>query len=101
MSAQKLAKTLSKLLLLTAVLVFPMAAVHAANLAQAKAQGMVCELPSGYLKATGKATGEVKAMVNDINKKRKAEYVRIATQHKVTPEQVGQLTAEKLEPKCK
>lgn len=87
-------------LTLALCLALPLAAVHAANLEQAKKQGTVCELPTGYLKPTGGATPDVKAMVNDINAKRKAEYERIAKQHKVTPEQVGQLTAQKLEPKC-
>lgn len=72
----------------------------AADVDQAKKQGMVCELPTGYLKATGSATGDVKAMVGEINNKRKAEYKRIAEEHGVTPDQVGKLTARKLTPKC-
>lgn len=72
----------------------------AADLEQAKQRGMVCELPTGYLKATGSATGDVKAMVDNINNKRKAEYARIANEHGVTPEDVGKLTAQKLSPKC-
>lgn len=100
MSNEKLTKIFKNSLLLGMLLVFPMTGAHAASLAQAKSQGMVCELPTGYLATTGKATGEVKAMVNNINRKRKAEYTRIANDHKVTVEQVGKLTAQKLEPKC-
>jgi len=74
---------------------------HAASLDQAKSQGMVCELPTGYLKATGSATGDVQALVKEINAGRKAEYSRIANEHGVTPEQVGKLTARKLQPKCR
>jgi len=84
--------------LLLALLALPGA--FAANLDQAKQRGMVCELPTGYLKATNSATADVQAMVNNINAKRKQEYSRIANEHGVTPEQVGKLTAQKLEPKC-
>lgn len=100
MSTEKLTKTIRNSLLLGVLLVFPITGAHAASLAQAKSQGMVCELPTGYLAPTGKATDDVKAMVKDINQKRKAEYTRIANAHKVTVEQVGKLTAQKLAPKC-
>lgn len=72
----------------------------AANLDQAKQRGMVCELPTGYLKATAGATADVQAMVTNINGKRKQEYGRIAREHGVTPDQVAKLTAKKLSPKC-
>ena len=75
-------------------------AAHAASLDQAKKQGMVCEMPTGYLKATGGATGDVKEMVQDINAKREAEYTRIAEENGVRPDQVGKLTAQKLQPRC-
>jgi len=84
-------------LLLTAL---SLPGAFAADLGQAKDRGMVCELPTGYLKALGSATPDVRAMVNDINARRKQEYARIAQEHGVTPEQVGKLTAQKLTPKC-
>jgi uncharacterized protein YdbL (DUF1318 family) len=83
------------------VLVLALAPAHAANLEQAKNQGMVCELPTGYLRATGSATPDIQNMVKNINAKRKAEYTRIANENNVKPEDVGVLTAKKLEPKCK
>lgn len=88
--------------LLAAVLALPGASIaqSSVNLDQAKQRGMVCELPTGYLKSTGNATPDVTTMVNDINNKRKQEYARIADEHGVTPEQVGKLTAQKLSPKC-
>lgn len=73
---------------------------HAINLGDAKNQGLVCELPTGYLKPTGSATAEVKKLVQNINAKRKAEYTRIANENNVKPEQVGILTGKKLGPKC-
>lgn len=84
-----------------ALFAFSSPGAYAANLDLAKTQGMVCELPTGYLQATGSATGDVRAMVSDINAKRKAEYSRIADQNGVAPGQVGKLTAQKLNPKCK
>lgn len=84
--------------LLLAALSLPGA--FAASLDQEKQRGTVCELPTGYLRAMPSATADVKAMVDDINNKRKAEYARIAEEHGVTPEDVGKLTAQKLSPKC-
>lgn len=84
--------------LLLAALSLPGA--FAASLDQEKQRGTVCELPTGYVRAMPSATADVKAMVDDINGRRKAEYARIADQHGVTPEDVGKLTAKKLSPKC-
>ena len=84
--------------LLLAALAVPGA--FATNLDEAKKNGMVCEMPTGYLKATARATADVKSMVANINSKRQQEYARIANEHGVTPEQVGKLTAQKLSPKC-
>lgn len=88
--------------LLLAALALPgaSAAQPSVSLDEAKQRGMVCELPTGYLKTTGSATPNVTTMVNDINNKRKQEYARIANEHGVTPEQVGKLTAQKLSPRC-
>lgn len=88
--------------LLAAALALPGAstAQPSVSLDEAKKRGMVCELPTGYLKTTGGATPDVTTMVTDINNKRKQEYTRIADEHGVTPEQVGKLTAQKLSPKC-
>lgn len=84
--------------LLLAALCLPGA--FAASLDQEKQRGTVCELPTGYVRAMSSATADVKAMVDDINRRRKAEYARIAEEHGVTPEDVGKLTAQKLSPKC-
>jgi len=93
-------KSMARTLALAVMLALSLSTAHAINLDQAKNQGMVCELPTGYLKATANATPEVSKMVNDINARRRAEYKRIAEQHGVTSEQVGKLTAQKLKPKC-
>ncbi len=46
--------------------------------AAARAAGQVGEQPDGYLGIVGAATPELRAMVNDINIKRKAAYTRQA-----------------------
>lgn len=100
-----LIKRLSPAIFLVCSLAFltlvSMTAAYAISLDQAKSQGMVCELATGYLQATGSATGEVKSMAQNINTKRKAEYERIAKENGVKPSDVGALTAQKLAPKCK
>lgn len=104
MSVEKLMKLpikhLALALSLALLTLLPATGAHAATLEEAKSQGMVCELPTGYLKPTGKATGDVKAMAQGINAKRKAEYERIAKENNVQPDQVGKLTAQKLGPRC-
>lgn len=44
----------------------------------ARAAGQVGELPTGYLGIVGSETAELRAMVADINMKRRAEYSRQA-----------------------
>lgn len=100
MTINKFLISLAKPLVLSAMLALVSGPAHAASLEQAKNQGMVCELPTGYLQATNSATPDIKAMVNNINAKRKAEYTRIANENNVKPEDVGVLTGKKLQPKC-
>lgn len=70
--------------------------VSAATLGQAKSNGQACEQPNGYLRSTAGAPGDVKALVKNINAKRKAEYVKIANKNGVAVDQVAKLTAEKV-----
>ena len=55
----------------------------------AKAAGHVIELPTGYLEAADGAPRAADALVADINKRRKAEYTRIAQKNKIAVEQVA------------
>ncbi len=75
--------------------------VPAADLDQAKQQGLVCEMSTGYLRSNAAAPSDVRAMVDSINTKRRAEYARIADQHGITVQQVGEMTAQKLSPRCR
>ena len=72
------------------------AGAYAADLGQAKAQGLVGERADGYLQVMNAgAPGDVKQMVDSINAQRRAAYADIARKNKVSPEQVGRLTAPK------
>ncbi|WP_066477385.1 MULTISPECIES: YdbL family protein [unclassified Sphingomonas] len=55
----------------------------------ARSQGLVGEQEDGYLGIVGTASADVRALVQDINIKRKAAYTRLATQQGATVEQVA------------
>jgi uncharacterized protein YdbL (DUF1318 family) len=55
--------------------------VLAADLGSAKAQGLIGERPDGYLGlVVSNAPADVRALVNDVNAKRRARYQQIAQQ---------------------
>lgn len=69
----------------------------AADLGSAKAQGLVGEKRDGYLGLVDpNAPADVKQLVKNINDKRRANYEAIAKKNKVSVDQVGKLTAEKV-----
>lgn len=69
----------------------------AAELGQIKAAGLVGEQMNGYLGLVDpNASAEVKALVNNINAQRKAEYQRIAAKNGVPADEVARLTAQKV-----
>ena len=67
----------------------------AIDLQAAKDQGLVGETPSGYLEAVKQPTAEVKALINDINAKRKARFKEIAASNNTSLEAVEQLAGKK------
>ncbi len=71
--------------------------VLAADLGSAKAQGLVGEKPDGYLGLVdSSAPSDVRALVQDVNAKRRANYQRIAKQQGAPlseVEKVGGMTA--------
>lgn len=86
--------TISKLLVAT-LLMFSIAA-FAADLDQAKSDGLVGERADGYLGlVVQKAPADVVQLVNDINAKRKAEYQRIAEANKLSLDEVQALAGKK------
>ena len=75
----------------------------AANLDSAKADGWIGEQPNGYLGLVrNDAPTDVKALVNDVNAKRKARYQQIASQQGAPLAEVekvgGQTAIEKTRP---
>ncbi len=69
----------------------------AADLGKAKAAGLVCETPGGYLRvARGDAPPDIHTLVKSVNNARQVEYQRIATANGVTVAQVAALTAQKV-----
>lgn len=60
----------------------------AIDIQTAKEQGLVGEANTGYLAAVGTPSAEVKALVADVNEKRKAKFERTAKKTGATLEQV-------------
>ncbi len=66
----------------------------AITLDQAKQQGLVGEMPNGYLGSVVVNT-EVTTLVSQVNKKRKDIYINLARKNKITLQQVSQLAGKK------
>jgi uncharacterized protein YdbL (DUF1318 family) len=74
----------------------------AIDLHAAKEQGLVGEANTGYLAAVGAPSTEVKALIDEVNAKRKAEFERTAKKTGATLEQVRvrfyELAVQRTEP---
>jgi hypothetical protein len=68
--------------------------VWAMSLEQAKKQGLVGELPNGYLGAVV-SNNDVNSLVDKVNKRRKDIYLKLARKNNLTMEQVTKLAGEK------
>jgi hypothetical protein len=66
----------------------------AISLDQAKQQGLVGEMPNGYLGVVV-ASNDVNVLVETVNKKRKDIYINLARKNKITLQQVSQLAGDK------
>ena len=84
------------------LLVLAFQAAWAIDLHAAKEQGLVGEANTGYLAAVGAPSAEVKALIDEVNAKRKAEFERTAKKTGATPEQVRirfyELAVQRTEP---
>lgn len=73
----------------------------ALTLDQARAQGLVGELPNGYVAARGNAAG-VSGLVDSVNRQRRQQYQQIAAQSNVpiaaVEQQAGQALISRLQP---
>jgi len=89
-------KTIYKLLLALATTFFLVLPAQALDLQQAKNQGLVGELATGYLGSPqGSPSADVKSLIADINAKRKAKYAEIAQSQGITLEAVEKLAGKK------
>lgn len=70
------------------LLLFAFQAAWAIDIHTAKEQGLVGEANTGYLAAIGTPSAEVKALVAEVNEKRKAEFKRTAEKTGATLQQV-------------
>ena len=78
------------------LLMFNTACVFAADLQQAKSEGLVGEQLNGYLGVvSAEASSDVRTLVSDINAKRKAKYESIASQNSTSLETVELLAGKK------
>ncbi len=85
-----------KRLSLVALTVLLMAApAYALDLRSARTQGLVAETPEGYVKAVD-GSSEVKALVSEVNAKRRAEYERISKENGQPVDVVGKLAAPEI-----
>ena len=66
----------------------------AISLSDAKNQGLVGEMPNGYLGVVVDSA-EAKSLVASVNKKRKSIYMNLARKNKITMQQVTALAGEK------
>ncbi|NIP13200.1 MAG: DUF1318 domain-containing protein [Pseudomonadales bacterium] len=76
-------------------LVVSVVAGAATGLDAAKAQGLVGEQHDGYLGIVSSATPEVRALVSDVNAKRRAQYQRIAQTNGIEVKDVELLAGQK------
>ena len=67
----------------------------AIELSDARKQGMVGEKADGYVAAI-KASGDVNALVSEVNAKRKAEYTRISKENGQPVDVVAKLAAPQI-----
>lgn len=66
----------------------------AISLSDAKQQGIVGEMPNGYLGVVV-SSADAKSLVASVNQKRKSIYMNLARKNKITMEQVTALAGKK------
>jgi len=71
------------------------------DLQSVKQQGLVGETPSGYLEAVTSPSSETRALISDINDKRKQKYQEIALRNKTSLQDVEKLAGKKAIEKSK
>jgi len=89
--------TLTKLILITAASLLLAAQAFAANLGQLKDQGVVGELSNGYvgIVTPAKATPDMKALVEEVNDKRRQIYANQAKQNNKSLAEIEAIAARR------
>ncbi len=91
MNFMRISKNIFSVLTLSLLMMAP---AYALDLGQAKSQGLVGETTSGYLAAI-KPSGDVNALVKDINNQRKAYYQKIADKNSISLQAVEARAGQK------
>lgn len=81
--------------LLAGILLLIAQPAFAIDLQTAKSQGLVGESTNGYLEAVKTPSAEVKALIGEVNAKRKEKYLEIAARNNITLKDVEQLAGKK------
>ncbi|RKZ99783.1 MAG: DUF1318 domain-containing protein [Gammaproteobacteria bacterium] len=84
---------LSKLFIVLAILFSGQ--LMAASLSSAKDAGLIGEQADGYIGYVTSVPSDVRALVNDVNAKRKAHYQRIAKAEKISLSEVTRIGGKK------
>jgi len=92
-------KTLTKLFLVMTFLFTSQ--LMAADLTSAKNAGLIGEQANGYIGFVKTAPADVKALVKDVNAKRKARYTKIAKSKKIALSDVAKIGGKKAIEKTK
>lgn len=83
-------------LVLALLLMLAALPAQAMSLSEARSQGLIGETPQGYVAPVGTPSAEVRALVNEINAARRAEYQSIAKRTGATLPQVEAVTGQRL-----
>ena len=85
-----------KSLLITASLLMMSQLTLALTLDEAQSKGLLGENASGYLEMTPRGNAEAKALMLDINTKRKTKYQSIADKQKTDLKSIEKIAGEKI-----
>ena len=85
-----------KSLLITASLLMMSQLALALTLDEAQSKGLLGENASGYLEMTPRGNAEAKALMLDINAKRKTKYQSIADKQKTDLKSIEKIAGEKI-----
>ena len=83
-----------QIIILISLIFLGCGSVWAIDIKTAKNQGLVGETQNGYVAAVKAPTNEVKALIKDVNGKRKAKFEQIAKKNNTTTEAVAKIQAE-------